>query len=308
MPYPQSTIPFTPFKLMGLLLVACLCMGCDDEIAPFNTTDFPFTVWGVVNPQADTQAVRVFTIDTTLDLIPSSSIDAVTSIIEVEKQERHILVDSVTQLPNGDFRHTFWAEFDVEHGELYRVEVERSDGLVSRSDDIRVPAPVTVTAPEPTEFQVQELILPVVIEGNPPSMPRIDATYNTFAVDALGVLTAENPVTISYVQAPRQEDGTWFIDIDLLQDFLSIRDDFNAKEIEGRICTDLISMQIHVGNEEWRSPIGVFDPNVLVEPGTLSNINNGFGFFGAGFVESIQIFPPLTMQVRAGFFDCAGVL
>lgn len=292
---------------MGLLL-ACLCMGCEDEIAPFTTTEFPFTLWGIVNPTADTQAVRVFTIDTTLELIPSENLDATTSIIAVEDQERFVLTDSVQQLPNGDFRHTFWSTFDVQHGGLYRVEVERSDGLVTRSSDIRVPDPITIRTPEPTELQVQDLVLPVTIEGNPPSMPRIDATYNTYSVNSLGVREADNPVTISYATVPTFDNGNWFFDIDLLQDFIRIRDDFNAKDIVGLICTDEIDIEIHVGNEEWRSPIGVFDPNVLVEPGTLSNVENGFGFFGAGFVETVQIFPPVTMQVRAGFFDCAGAL
>ena len=293
-------------KTFGSLLLVCLCMGCDNEISPFNTIDFPYTIWGIVNPQADTQAVRVFTIDTTLDLTPSEALDAVTSIIEVEKEIRHVLVDSVTQLPSGDFRHTFWSTFDVQHGELYRVEVERSDGLVTRSSDIRVPNPVTILAPEPTDLQVQDLIIPIEIEGNPPSMPRIDATYDTFSIDRTGVREAENPVTISYVTKPTLEDNTWLLDIDLLEDFVVIRENFNAKDLQGQICMEGISIEIHVGNEEWRSPIGVFDPNVLVEPGTLSNVENGFGFFGAGFIESIQVFPPLTMQVRAGFFDCAG--
>lgn len=293
-------------KTIGAFLLACLCMGCENEISPFSTIDFPYTIWGIVNPQADTQAVRVFTIDTTLDLVPSQSLDAVASIIEVENEIRHVLVDSVTQLPSGDFRHTFWSEFEVQHGELYRVEVERSDGLVTRSSDIRVPNPITILAPEPNEFQVQDLIIPVLIEGNPPSMPRIDANYDTFSIDRTGVREGENPVTVSYVTKPRLEGNTWVVDINLLDDFLAIREDFNANDLQGQICMDGISIEIHVGNEEWRSPIGVFDPNVLVEPGTLSNVENGFGFFGAGFVESIQVFPPLTMQVRAGFFDCAG--
>ena len=304
----QFTMAFTLRRPLALLLLVCLCLGCEDEISPFNTIDFPFTVWGLVNPQADTHAVRVFTIETTLELTPEQSLDAIASIIEVEKGIRHVLVDSVTALPNGDFRHTYWSTFDVQHGELYRVEVERSDGLVTRSSNVRVPDPVIIGAPEPTEFQVQDLILPVVIEGNPPSMPRIDVTYNTFSADPMGVRMVDNPVTISYVSAPRLENETVSFEIDLQEDFVRIREDFNAKEIRGQICTDNINIEIHVGNEEWQSPIGVFDPNVLVEPGTLSNIENGFGFFGAGFIESIQVFPPLTMQVRAGFFDCAGVL
>lgn len=78
---------FSSPTLIGLLLVG-LCMGCEDEIAPFTTTEFPFTIWGLVNPTADTQAVRVFTIDTTLELIPSENLDATTSIINVDRQER----------------------------------------------------------------------------------------------------------------------------------------------------------------------------------------------------------------------------
>lgn len=295
-------------RILGLFLFTCLLVGCDDEIAPFNTIDFPFSVYGLVNPQADTQAVRVFTIDTTLELTPEQSLDAVASIIEVEQGIRHVLVDSVTQLPSGDFRHTFWSRFDVQHGELYRVEVERSDGLVTRSSDIRVPDPIRIESPEPTEFQVQDLILPILIEGNPPSMPRIDVRYSTFSASQLGGRMIDNPVTISYATAPRPVDGILAFDINLQEDFLRIREDFNAREIQGQICTDDITIEIHVGNEEWRSPIGVFDPNVLVEPGTLSNIENGFGFFGAGFIETIQVSPPLTMQVRAGFFDCASSL
>ena len=290
------------------LLVLCLLSGCEDEIAPFQTTDFPFTIWGLVNPQADTQAVRVFTITTTLDFVPSESIDATTSIIDVTNEVRHVLQDSVTQLPNGDFRHTFWGAFDVTHGTVYRAEVERSDGLITRSTAIRVPEPVTLLAPEPSELQVSELVLPVTINGNPPSLPRIDVIYNSYSANSFGLREVDNPVTISYTLAPEFRGDSLGMDINLREDFITIRSDFNNKELQGVICLEDITIEAHVGNEEWQSPVGVFDPNVLVEPGTLSNVENGFGFFGAGFVETITLLPAATMQVRAGFFDCVGVM
>ena len=291
----------------SLVLLFCLLSGCEDEIAPFQTTDFPFTLWGLVNPQADTQAVRVFTITTTLEFVPGESIDASTSIIDVTNQVRHVLQDSITQLPNGDFRHTFWEEFRVDYGNVYRVEIERSDGLLTRSSDVRVPDPVTLSAPDPTDFQVSELVLPVVIEGNPPSLPRVDVTYNSYSADNFGNRLAENPVTISYASVPEFRDNALSMEIDLQEDFVQIRRIFNSRDLQGQICVDNIRAEFHIGNEEWQSPAGVFDPNVLVEPGTLSNVENGFGFFGAGFIETITLIPPATMQVRAGFFDCVGV-
>ena len=298
---------FSLLRGPGLLLIFCLLVGCEEEIAPFSSIDFPFSIWGVINPQADTQAVRIFPIDPTLDLVPSETIDATTSVIDVDNDVRHVLVDSVTQLPSGDFRHTFWAQFEVVHGNRYRVEVERSDGLITRSDEVRVPEPISLSAPEPTDAQISDILLPVIIDGNPPSLPRIDVTYNSFSANNLGTRQQDNPITLNYANTPVIINDTLTLNIDMQEDFTTIRSIFNSRDLDGQICIDNITIDVHVGNEEWRSPTGVFDPNVLVEPGTLSNVENGFGFFGAGFIESITVIPPATMQVRAGFFDCVAV-
>ena len=61
-------------------------------------------------------------------------------------------------------------------------------------------------------------------------------------------------------------------------------------------------MRVHVGDENWISPIGVFDPDFLVEPGTFSNVDNGFGYFGSGYVETIALRPPVALIRRAGFY------
>lgn len=295
-----------------MLMVGILCIlglivsGCEEDVNPFIGTDFPFTVWGFVNPKADTHAVRVFTIDEVLRLIPEEPLDATVSIINVEDTERHILQDSAILLPTGEYRHIFWSEFPVNYNETYRLEVERSDGLITRSTAVMVPPPISIDVLEPNLNAFSALLLPLEINGNPPSMPRIDAEYSTFAVDGEGNRLQDNNVLVSYVNKPVFRNGTWQLNLDLREDFLTIREDFTDKEIFGFICMSDITLRIHVVNEEWRSPIGAFDPDFLVEPGTLSNVENGFGLFGAGYVETISWMPPSVMQVRAGFFDCGG--
>ena len=40
-------------------------------------------------------------------------------------------------------------------------------------------------------------------------------------------------------------------------------------------------MQIRVLDANWDPPGGVFNPEVLAQPGAYSNVENGYGFFGS---------------------------
>ena len=301
-----ASVTGTRFALLVLLLF--VISACSDEVNPFIGTELPYTVWGNVNPQADTQAVRVFLIEDELRLVSSDPIDANVAIINLDTNTRHVLQDSIIQLDNGDFRHIFWARIAVDHLESYRLEVERSDGQTSKSADVRVPGPISMEVIRANTNAISELIQRVNIQGDPPSLPRLDVTYNAFSVNAEGFRQVDNPVTINYAGRPRIINDSLFIEMDLRQDFRLVREDFDNNEFTGFICIDNVTINAHVGHAEWQSPVGSFYPNFLVEPGTLSNIENGFGFFGAGFVEEIVFTPPALLLVRAGFFDCAGTI
>ncbi len=287
------------FTLAALLLTAC-----NDDVNPFIGTELPYTVWGNINPQADTQAVRVFLIDDILQLVSPDPLDAEVSIIELDSGDRHTLQDSVIKLPNGDYRHIFWAAFSVEHLNTYRLEVERSDGQLTNSSDVQVPAPIELDVVPTDPNALSELIQRVNIIGQPPALPRIDVTYRAFAVSTERVRLADNPVTLQYSGTTRIIDDTLRLDMDLRADYRAISRDFDDNELGGLICLDGVDLEVHVGNAAWESPTGVFDANFLVEPGSLSNIENGFGFFGAGYVETVQFRPRDLSLVRAGFFDC----
>ncbi|MEM8486922.1 MAG: DUF4249 family protein [Bacteroidota bacterium] len=293
-------------RMLSVLVMALLLLtGCDDDVNPFIGTELPYTVWGNINPQADTQAVRVFLIDDILQLVDPNPLDAEVSILELDSGERHVLRDSVIKLPNGDYRHIFWSVFDVQHLNTYRLEVERSDGQLTRSNDIQVPAPVELEVIPTDPNAVSELIQRINVIGQPPALPRVDVTYNAFTVTSDRIRLADNPVTLSYSTGTRVVRDTVRIDLDLRDDFRAIRSDFDENELGGLICIDDVVLDVHVGNAAWQSPTGVFDANFLVEPGSLSNIENGFGFFGAGYIESVQFLPRDLSLVRAGFFDCA---
>lgn len=297
---------FIPIRSVLVVWISLLLFAsaCDDSVDPFIGTELPYTIWGTLNPRVDTQAVRVFLIDDILKLTSPDPLDALVTIINTDNNQEHILADSVVLLDNGDARHIFWAEMEVDHFESYRIEVERSDGQVSKSADIQVPGPVELIEVPANTNAISELTQTVIIDGNPPSLPRIDVQYDAFTVNSLRIRQQDLPVTISYSGAERLRLDTLVIDLDLRADYREIQEAFDEQNLSGLICLDRVRVEVHVGNEGWLSPTGVFDPDFLVEPGTLTNIENGFGLFSAGFVEEIVLNPPDLLLVRAGFFDC----
>ena len=42
-----------------------------------------------------------------------------------------------------------------------------------------------------------------------------------------------------------------------------------------------LGFQVRILDKNWDPPEGVFNLKVLAQPGALSNVNNGYGFFGS---------------------------
>lgn len=60
-------------------------------------------------------------------------------------------------------------------------------------------------------------------------------------------------------------------------------------------------MEIFAASASWNPPGGVFDYELLAQPGTMSNVNNGFGFVGAGVEASITWVPDKATQELLGY-------
>ena len=62
-----------------------------------------------------------------------------------------------------------------------------------------------------------------------------------------------------------------------------------------------ITLRMVVVNEAWDPPGGRFDPSVLAQPGVLQNVENGYGFVGAGYHLQKNWLPPDEALEAAGF-------
>jgi hypothetical protein len=216
---------------------------------------------------------------------------------ELETGIQQVWKDSVVQLRDGDYRHVYWANFEPQYEYTYKLEARRSDGIATQVE-VTVPPQVLLEVQEPNLNQINEIIVSVLIRGEPPALPKVTLEYHVRA----GRVSVMYRAVLSYNGIARSTEDGYLVDIDLIKDLGIVRGEL----LDAFVPTDRIelldmTLSVHVGNEGWESPSGTFDPNILVEPGILSNVENGFGYVGAGYVETINWKPPSILLSRAGW-------
>lgn len=279
--------------LLSVLVAAALLIGlsaCEESVDVVLTTDRAFTVYGHLSPRTDTQAVRVFAIDGRIDRVRPEPLEARVWSVNVQTGESYSWRDSVIQFAADNFGHIFWSRFRPDYGSHHRLFLERPDGAEAHVEILMPP----LSQPELLAPTVEQdyVLLPVLWE-QAPRLNNIRVRYLTnmgsflFAYSDAQFSRPEGQVAI--VQVHRD---VRFVFREILRRGGSTRD------------TRLMAIEqlLLVSSADWAPPGEVFDPELLVEPGTFSNVENGFGFVGAGYEASFYYEVPDSIAMAAGFF------
>ncbi len=272
------------------LVTAVLALtGCTDAVEPIIDSGRAYSLYGFFDAHEDTQAVRVFAIEGSLDLIAPEPLGATAISTEIESGARQIWQESVVEFPNGRFGHVYWAGFRSEYDKTYRLELRRPDNAVS-AVEVTVPPLADPELLDPT-LGVGYALLPVLWR-RAPRLHDIQVSYET----NFGTYEFEYPLDQDV-----RSDGV-AVDIRMSQDARLIFQALNRARI---LIADLrlrkVTLSVLVSSSEWVPPGGVYDPDVLIEPGVFSNVENGFGFVGAGYDTFVAFDPPDSVKTAAGF-------
>ena len=294
-----------------LLLSAVATSGCEESVNPIIGSDLPYTIWGFMNAGADTQQVRVFSINDRLRPDTVASIDAAVYSVDLTTGERREWTYRAVRFDSVSVGHIFWSPFRAIHTHRYRLDVERSDGATS-SVVVQVPPPVAldVSVPENgTRIDVRFL-------GDIPNLVGVHVTYHAMNIPPANVWPAEtrvhppvdHSVTIIYDELLVPDADGWQVTVDMQRDYEILQRAFLLSCLiteEGGSAPDiwLNAMEVTAvaADSSWNPPGGVFDPDVLAHPGTFSNVSNGYGFFGAGHGLRYRWTPTLSARRTAGF-------
>ena len=277
---PKRTRLLAAWAVLACLLAVSLS-ACEEDVVAVLGTDLPFSMFGVLTPDSDTQWVRVFPIEGRLEPAPPGPLDAQFISTDLLTGETRVWRDSLIQEENDQFAHVFWSSFLTPFGRAYRLAVERPDGAGSQ---VEVAVPVEATLVMPPRTELAPALLPVFIEGDVPNLIRIEVNYRYRFRTPAGIDMGS--ATISYDGKQSRVEGGWLITLTPASDLRVIQRLLEQNiVIDTRIGLKLtkLTFSLIVANAEWDPPGGVFDAEVLVQPGTLSNVENGFGFVGAGY-------------------------
>ena len=289
--------------LLGLLVI---CTGCDEEVAASVESSRAFSLYGVLNPEADTQWVRVFAIRDRLQPIESGSLDARLVSTDAQTGTTRTWRDSLLRFEGDTYRHAFWAPFQVDYGRTYQLEVRRpGTGEASR---------VAVDVPPQTELVLQEplsrpgvagTLQPVLAEGDVPRLFNTTVTYDIrFGNNQRDFAT----VSLPYQDRTRETDDGWLVQVDLSDDYDTLRTYLERRNLFDESCGIQllgITLDTRIVNDAWQVPEGATDPSMLVQPGVFSNVENGFGFVGAGYRKQIEWYPGSDVIDRTAFVPLA---
>jgi hypothetical protein len=241
----------------------------------------------VLNPLADVQYVRVFPIEGTLNPGAPGPLDARFTSKDLGTGEERTWRDSVIVDERGLVGHLFYAPFRVDYTHAYHLEIAGAGGA-STSVEVEVPAQTNLTLTEPDT--TQGVLLAGYVLNEPPRLVRSELEFGISYIRGFSASGCPlyNTVhyTVPYDDRIRPTDGGWWFIVNLgevhgLVQSQAEEDPYYRRQFG--ITLGYLRFNTIVVNEAWAPPGGDFSPDVLVQPGTMSNVENGFGFVGAGY-------------------------
>ncbi|MEQ9105799.1 MAG: DUF4249 family protein [Rhodothermales bacterium] len=264
--------------VLGLTLTAC----DQTDIDPFHNDGQYFTVWGYLDVLEREQTIRVVPVTRFPERIesptePQAYIDADVYTTDLSTEERIKWTHSLMQLDDGTYGHMYTARFIVRPGRTYRLEVVRSDGKMA----------------------VAETTVPRTVDQG--HMQRSEVMYNADSteiwqdIEVRGIpspwdmraLYTAGASTNFHVQVPygrtgeRTTDGGWRTRLHISRDQPAVQEYLRSFPDESGATLVAVGLQLRILDENWDPPEGVFDPEVLAQPGVLTNVSGGHGFFGS---------------------------
>lgn len=259
---------------IGVVLLALVFGACDNSVDPFIETDRYYTIFGYLDTASDRQFVRVVPFRQQIGAEDGQPLDAIVTATDLDSGVEYVWRDSVITFGDGSIGHVFVSDFRPVPGRTYRFEVQRADGVSTWAQTIVPEAEMAEVVP-PAQFGTGPITQTVNWEGIDVQPFRVEVWYR-FSEFPPSSPFSEFVVTYKGDDVGRKIPDGWQVPVKLSQDTEEIAPLLRAgSPLLG------IGMRLTMSDDFWRPPGGIFDEELLVQPGTFSNVQHGYGFFGS---------------------------
>lgn len=283
------------FPAIVLIVIGLLTLtSCSETfLDPFENDGRYYSVYGYLDAMETVHHLRVVEVTRFAEQIDASqpdtrNFDAQVSTTDLTSGETTRWTHQLKRLSDGSYGHVFTGRFLVRPGRTYRLEVLRSDGKMTSAETTVPRFPITVPDPDTLFFPY---------EASPDSAFSASVTLPDIAspwdITLFYDLQGQN-VEVPYGRpGSRTETGGWTFDVDMPTDAPLMRSFLELGSSDPLPLLHAITLQIRALDANWDPPGGVFDPDILAQPGTMTNVENGYGFFGSvGLYQYTWAAPP----------------
>lgn len=280
------TMPFAEAATLVALFVALVAAsGCDTSFEVFAETDAPYSVFGILDANADAQYLRIEPLQDSM-LVGGEGVAARVTTENVATGETVVWTDSAFSIGVGDRpvrNATTAARFAP--GATYRLRVERPQGGSASTAEVTLPP----------AFPPFELLRAPGSLNNPPIV-RVEGAEHLGAVRA--AIDYDLCVPLNCI---RQQTTTFHLSdtVRTGPEAWSVRLDWPRQVLEGlgdQYSIGAIhdfSVSVAAVSEDWpgnANPIpGPNEPSLPQAPGGgASNVENGVGFVGGAFTRTVR--------------------
>jgi len=247
--------------------------ACSDTVIdPFSNDGKYFSVYGFINELETDHVLRVVPITRRGGVIsdPNADIDAVVTTTDIERGDIYYWTHNVERLADGTYGHIFRSSFRVRPNRTYRLEILREDGRMTWAET-KIPylSSTRIEAGPPIvagDFSVSQKL-------------HIPAVRSVWDVEILYRPEGSLAIRLPYGRAGEDSGDGWTITVDITHDIQALAPimGLDADSVEWAA----MGIRAQILDDNWDPPLDVFDPEVLAQPGTLSNVENGYGFWGS---------------------------
>lgn len=266
-------------RYLALVLLA-LVAGCDSDVPAAAADGDAHTIWGQLDPTQARQALRVEPVSPTLDGRPEFVGRVVSE--ELETGAETVWRDSLVRFRDGSQGHVFLADLRPSYGSTHEVRVEREGETVTYA---------RVTVPP----RVRPVFEPLVVNARShldlllPGAPRVVGARVLYSV-----VNTQAATPVGYVESVPVEpqdvtsiDVGWRVQIDFTRQVELLRNRLRQLDVTRFAATE-VRIVVSVVNDEWAAPYPfTFSPDLVIVPGTVSNVRGGYGFVGAGYTLDV---------------------
>jgi len=263
-------------------VIAFSLTACEETVDPILDSDRQFTLWGTLDMNADTQFIRVVPIREVLDVRTAQIPPIDVLSIDLDTGETVVWRDSLITFSNAAPAILFSADLRVQPMHTYRIEVRSPDASYVTTAETTIPA---LPFAEVFEEDVEQSIgasgffvdgwQDVTWHGINQTPYSIEQWYRFLEFGGYGFIDH----MLSYVppnsyEANRDE---LTLKLNLSRQRDSVQKYVNLSQV--RLVG--LGQTLTVLDNQFAPPGGEFDAELLAQPGTMSNVEHGFGFIGS---------------------------